>query len=95
MSVAAPQRPEKVTQAHRLWPDDYIALWSRINCPTLLLNAGESFLAGARSAGLERYFPQARVETIAGAGHWLQHDKPQEVLDEIRRFLGLGEDGAD
>ena len=32
---------------------------------------------------------QARVETIAGAGHWLQHDKPQEVLGAIRKFLGL------
>jgi pimeloyl-ACP methyl ester carboxylesterase len=50
---------------------------------------GESFLAGARAAGLERYFPQARVVTIAEAGHWLQHDKPQEVLGEIRKFLGL------
>ena len=63
----------------------------RIACPTLLLNAGESFLAGARAAGLERYFREARIETIAGAGHWLQHDKPQEVLGEIRRFLGLAE----
>ncbi|BBO04398.1 hypothetical protein SG09_37480 [Bradyrhizobium ottawaense] len=61
---------------------------------TLLLNAGESFLAGARAAGLERYFPQARVETIAGAGHWLQHDKPQEVLGEIRKFLELTEQSA-
>ena len=32
---------------------------------------------------------KAHVETIAGAGHWLQHDKPQEVLGEIREFLGL------
>ncbi len=81
---------QRASAPHRLWPDDHIALWSRITCPTLLLNAGESFLAGARAAGLERYFPQARVETIAGAGHWLQHDKPQEVLGEIRKFLGLG-----
>jgi pimeloyl-ACP methyl ester carboxylesterase len=59
------------------------------------LNAGESFLAGARSAGLERYFHQARIATIAGAGHWLQHDKPDEVLGEIRQFLGLPpENGA-
>jgi pimeloyl-ACP methyl ester carboxylesterase len=82
---------QRASAPHRLWPDDHVALWSRITSPTLLLNAGESFLAGAKAAGLERYFPQARVETIAGAGHWLQHDKPQEVLSEIRRFLGLAE----
>ena len=85
---------QRVSAPHRLWPDDHVALWSRIACPTLLLNAGESFLAGSRAAGLERYFPQARIETIAGAGHWLQHDKPAEVLGAIRRFLGLPEDDA-
>ena len=85
---------QRAMAPQRLWPEDHIALWSRITCPTLLLNAGESFLAGSRAASLERYFPQARIETIAGAGHWLQHDKPQEVLGEIRRFLGLAKDGA-
>jgi pimeloyl-ACP methyl ester carboxylesterase len=85
---------QRASAPHRLWSDDHVALWARITCPTLLLNAGESFLAGAKAAGLERYFQQARVETIQGAGHWLQHDKPQEVLGEIRRFLGLPGDGG-
>ena len=57
--------------------------------PTLLLNAEESFLPASKAEGLESYFPQARAETIAGAGHWLQHDKPDEVLRAIRTFLGL------
>jgi pimeloyl-ACP methyl ester carboxylesterase len=81
---------QRASAPHRLWSDDHVALWARIICPTLLLNAGESFLA--KAAGLERYFQQARVETILGAGHWLQHDKPQEVLGKIRRFLGLSDE---
>jgi len=85
---------QRASAPHRLWSDDHVALWSRIACPTLLLNAGESFLAGAKASGLERFFQQARVETISGAGHWLQHDKPQEVLGEIRSFLGLPGDGG-
>jgi pimeloyl-ACP methyl ester carboxylesterase len=85
---------QRASAPHRLWPDDHVSLWSRITCPTLLLNAGESFLAGPRAAGLERYFPQARVETIVGAGHWLHHDRPQEVIGAIRMFLGLADDGA-
>ncbi len=48
---------QRVSAPHRLWSDDHVALWSRITCPTLLLNAGESFLAGTKAAGLERYFP--------------------------------------
>jgi pimeloyl-ACP methyl ester carboxylesterase len=74
----------------RLWPDDHIELWSRITCPTLLLHAAESFLGGSEAAGLAGYFQQARTETIADAGHWLQHDKPDEVLASIRNFLRLG-----
>lgn len=74
---------------HRLSPDDYVSLWSRITCPTLLLNAEESFLESSKTPGLERHFPQARSKTIAGAGHWLQHDRPDEVLGEIRSFFGL------
>lgn len=74
---------------HRLAPGEYVSLWSRIACPTLLLNAEESFLESSKTAGLESYFPQARSETISGAGHWLHHDKPDEVLRTIRAFLGL------
>jgi len=33
------------------------------------------------------HFRQAELVTIAGAGHWLQHDKPAEVLDLLQRFL--------
>ena len=74
---------------HRLSPEDHVSLWSRVACPTLLLNAEESFLPASKAKGLESYFPQARVETVSGAGHWLQHDKPDEVLGTIRSFLGL------
>jgi pimeloyl-ACP methyl ester carboxylesterase len=84
---------QRATAPQRLSPDDHVALWSRITCPTLVLNAGESSLAGSKAAGLERYFQQARIETIAGAGHWLHHDRPSEVLGAIRRFLGLSEGG--
>ena len=74
---------------HRLWSDDHVALWARIACPVLLLNASESFLGGSRAAGLEKYFPNARTEIVSGAGHWLQHDQPDEVLRAIRSFLDV------
>ena len=74
---------------HRLSPEDHVSLWSRITCPVLLLHAEESFLQSSETAGLASYFQKARTETISGAGHWLHHDKPDEVLRSIRSFLGL------
>jgi pimeloyl-ACP methyl ester carboxylesterase len=80
---------QRVRVPHRLSPEDHVSLWARITCPVLLLHAQESFLQTSQTAGLANYFPNARAETISGAGHWLHHDKPDEVLGSIRRFLGL------
>ena len=33
------------------------------------------------------HFRQAELVKIEGAGHWLQHDKPAEVIDVLQRFL--------
>jgi pimeloyl-ACP methyl ester carboxylesterase len=74
---------------HRLSGDDHVSLWSRIACPTLLLHAEESFLASPEAAGVADHFRQARMETITGVGHWLHHEKPDEVLGAIRTFLGV------
>jgi pimeloyl-ACP methyl ester carboxylesterase len=80
---------QRAMAPHRLSPEDHVSLWSRITCPTLLLHAEESFLASPETAGLAGYFREAHSETISGAGHWLHHDKPDEVLRSIRKFLGL------
>jgi len=82
---------QRAMAPHRLLPEDHVSLWSRITCPTLLLHAEESFLE--TPAGLAGYFPHARTETISGAGHWLHHEKPDEVLCAIRTFLGLTDQG--
>ena len=82
---------QRVMAPHRLSADDHVSLWSRITCPTLLLQAKESFLESSKTTNLASYFPSARAKVIAGAGHWLQHDKPDEVLFAIRTFLGLNE----
>ena len=82
---------QRAMAPHRLSPDDHVSLWSRIACPTLLLHAEESFLESP--AGVADYFQHARPETISGAGHWLHHEKPDEVLGVIRTFLGLTDQG--
>lgn len=38
---------------------------------------------------LMTHFRQAELVKIAGAGHWLHHDRLDEVLASLRRFLGV------
>lgn len=80
---------QRARAPYRLSPDDYIALWSRIDCPTLMMWGSESFLSDPEAAGLLAHFKQAEMHKIAGAGHWLHHDMLEEVLATLRRFLGV------
>jgi pimeloyl-ACP methyl ester carboxylesterase len=72
---------------YRLSLEDNIALWSRIRCPTLLVAGSESFLPDSGTAGVLGYFRQAELVKIEGAGHWLQHDKPEQVIGVLKTFL--------
>jgi pimeloyl-ACP methyl ester carboxylesterase len=79
---------------YRLSLDDNIALWSRIACPTLLVSGSESFLPDPATAGVLGHFRHAELAKIEGAGHWLQHDKPGEVLDLLEGFLATAAEPA-
>jgi pimeloyl-ACP methyl ester carboxylesterase len=74
---------------YRLSLEDNIALWSRIQCPTLLVAGSESFLPDPGTAGVLTHFRQAELVKIEGAGHWLQHDKTEEVIGVLKPFLDL------
>jgi pimeloyl-ACP methyl ester carboxylesterase len=73
---------------YRLSLEDHMQLWSRIACPTLLVSGCESFLPDPGTAGVMTHFRQAELVKIEGAGHWVQHDKPAEVIDVLTGFLG-------
>jgi pimeloyl-ACP methyl ester carboxylesterase len=72
---------------YRLSLEDHIALWSRIQCPTLLVAGSESFLPDPGTAGVLGHFRQAELVKIEGAGHWLQHDQPDELISLLKTFL--------
>ena len=80
---------QRARAPYRLTKDDYIGLWSRIACPTLLLVASESFVSNPGKAGLLKHFRHAELKVIADAGHWLHHDKLDEVLATLRSFLNI------
>jgi pimeloyl-ACP methyl ester carboxylesterase len=80
---------QRAQAPYRLSRDDYTTLWSRIACPVLLLSASESFIPDSAKAGRLRHFKQVEHQIVAGAGHWLHHDEPEEVLAALRSFLGI------
>jgi pimeloyl-ACP methyl ester carboxylesterase len=52
-----------------------------------LVSGSESFLPDPATAGVISQFKQAKLVKIEGAGHWLHHDKPNQVLDVLKKFL--------
>jgi pimeloyl-ACP methyl ester carboxylesterase len=78
---------QRVRAPYRLSPNEHAVLWSRIRCPTLLLRGDESFLPDPETAGVLAHFRRARLVTVAGTGHWLHHDKLDEVLGVLLPFL--------
>jgi pimeloyl-ACP methyl ester carboxylesterase len=77
----------------RSWPpydmtqEDIELLWSRIACPTLLVYGKESWASNPEKDGRLRHFGSAEVVAVEGAGHWVHHDRLEEFVALVRRFL--------
>ena len=60
-----------------------------VNAPTLVLWAlDDSALLPGLLDGLADYVPRLDVVKVPGATHWIVHEQPQRVIDEIAAFLG-------
>ena len=56
--------------------------------PTLFIRGSESpYIQDRDKPFITNLFPNATLETIEGAGHWVHADKPQELLAALNRFL--------
>lgn len=75
------QSPVDLSQA------DKEVLWQRISCPTLLVYGAQSWASNPADDGRLRYFKNARVCLYENAGHWVHHDRHDDFLTEIERFL--------
>jgi pimeloyl-ACP methyl ester carboxylesterase len=60
----------------------------RFDKPTLFV-AGErsDYVRASHHDEIHRLFPNARIETIAGAGHWLHAEQPDRFVDIVLGFL--------
>ncbi|HQV32825.1 MAG TPA: alpha/beta fold hydrolase, partial [Calditrichia bacterium] len=56
--------------------------------PTLFIRGGRSpYIKEKDRVGIHERFPQAHVETIPDAGHWVHADAPEAFLEILRDFL--------
>lgn len=57
------------------------------NKPTLFLKGGKSkYINSSDEIGIKVSFPQAKIDTITGAGHWLHAERPVEFYEKVMRF---------
>lgn len=56
--------------------------------PSLFVRGGRSgYVAETDLTLIQENFPEARLETIANAGHWVHAEAPKELLEQLLAFL--------
>ena len=56
--------------------------------PTLFVRGGRSdYVSDADLDDIRERFPQARMETVDGAGHWVHADQPEALAEVVTSFL--------
>jgi len=56
--------------------------------PTLFIRGSKSeYIRPTGEPSIPELFPQSRISTIEGAGHWLHADNPEEFTRLVREFL--------
>ncbi len=61
----------------------------KVNVPTTVLwGMQDVALLPILLDGLEDLVPDLTIRTVENASHWLVHEQPEVVADEIRTFLG-------
>ena len=62
-------------------------LWSRIDCPTLLVYGSESWASNPAEDGRLGHFRCAELAMFEGAGHWVHHDRTDDFIARVRAFF--------
>ncbi len=56
--------------------------------PVLFLRGGNSnYITDEDIPLIRKFFPQAEIRTIPGAGHWLHAEQPERLINEVVGFL--------
>jgi len=68
--------------------EDFVHLWGRITCPSLLLYGADSWASDPSKDGRAENFPAGEVRIYEGAAHWVHHDQFERFIEETLTFLG-------
>ena len=61
---------------------------NKIDTPTLFIRGERSnYITDSDIAEIKKIFPNSEVKTIAGAGHWVHADKPEEFTKVVLEFI--------
>lgn len=71
-----------------LTPAEKVALWQAITCPVLLVHGADSWASHPGRDGRAAHFRDARVLSLEGAGHWVQHDRLDAFVAAMEEFIG-------
>lgn len=85
---ASPLRPpeDDASALHRVVLDDRDVT---VRLPTTVIWGEDDIaLPTALLDGLQAYVPDMRLVRVPGASHWIVHEQPALIVDEIRRALG-------
>ena len=77
----------RLRSPYRLSFEQNAELWSRIECPTLLVRGTASGRPDPVANGWIKHFHHATIHDVEGAGHWVHHDEPDTILTISRAFL--------
>jgi pimeloyl-ACP methyl ester carboxylesterase len=85
------QRPRLAEGADIGEMPDFATLWddvSKLTVPLMLVRGGDSGVVGDEDvAALRGRQPDVRIETVEGAGHSIQGDRPVELARLLADFL--------
>jgi len=61
---------------------------ARYDGPALFIGGGNSdYITPEHAPLIHRHFPNARIEMIPGAGHWVHAERPEEIAALVEGFL--------
>lgn len=73
--------------AYNMPYDDMIALWEKIDCPMLMINATNGYGHRTGQGDSVNYFHGAEIVNVDNAGHWVHHDQFELFIKLVRDFL--------
>ena len=76
---------------HKHYPDILAGITSdhTFDEPTMFIRGAQSkHMQDEDDVLIKELFPEAFVETIPDAGHWVHADRPAELLTLVKNFIG-------